>query len=70
MESYAAFAAETDDEDYAELPKNPKREKQKRARAEVKRRLSKAGPRSPFVDSEDEEAGYHTAKSHSSRPGK
>ena len=70
MESYAAFAVEDNGDNYVALPKNPKREKQKRALKDMKRRRSKVGPKSPFVDSEDEKDEFYTPKSQSLCPGK
>ena len=71
MESYAAFAAAGDDEDdHDALPKNPKREKQKRALKDTKRRRSKALPANLLVDSEDERDEFFTPKSQASRHGK
>ena len=69
-----AFAAKqsNDNKDYIPLPKNPKREKQKRARKELKRRRSgSAGVKNLFQDdSDDKDTDFYTAKSQHSRPGK
>ena len=68
-ESYAVEQRkESDADEQVVLPKNPKKEKQKRARKELKRRRSgDTGFKVLFAEDSDDEDDFHTPKSQQSR---